>query len=153
MATHSGILACRIPWTEEPGKLQSKQSQRVEWLTLSLLTFPFPWGQHVCVLSLSHVWLFATLPDSSVCGIFQARILEWVAISSSTDRSYWSYSSVSSSNSLDQGFTQRSAHLRLGELRWICRSHWIKYQSPKPDGSQSSSEMWAIEPAGEEFDL
>ena len=30
MATHSGILACRIPWTEEPGKLQSKQSQRVE---------------------------------------------------------------------------------------------------------------------------
>ena len=29
MATHSGILACRIPWTEEPGKLQSKESQRV----------------------------------------------------------------------------------------------------------------------------
>ena len=23
MATHSGILACRIPWTEEPGELQS----------------------------------------------------------------------------------------------------------------------------------
>ena len=24
MATHSGILAWRIPWTEEPGKLQSR---------------------------------------------------------------------------------------------------------------------------------
>ena len=23
MATHSSILACRIPWTEEPGELQS----------------------------------------------------------------------------------------------------------------------------------
>ena len=23
MATHSSILACRIPWTEEPGSLQS----------------------------------------------------------------------------------------------------------------------------------
>ena len=23
MGTHSGILACRIPWTEEPGGLQS----------------------------------------------------------------------------------------------------------------------------------
>ena len=23
MATHSSILACRIPWTEEPGGLQS----------------------------------------------------------------------------------------------------------------------------------
>ena len=28
MATHSSILAWRIPWTEEPGKLQSMQSQR-----------------------------------------------------------------------------------------------------------------------------
>ena len=29
MATHSSILAWRIPWTEEPGKLQSMGSQRV----------------------------------------------------------------------------------------------------------------------------
>ena len=29
MATHSSILACRIPWTEEPGGLQSLGSQRV----------------------------------------------------------------------------------------------------------------------------
>ena len=29
MATHSSILAWRIPWTEEPGKLQSMRSQRV----------------------------------------------------------------------------------------------------------------------------
>ena len=29
MATHSGILAWRIPWTEEPGGLQSMGLQRV----------------------------------------------------------------------------------------------------------------------------
>ena len=29
MATHSGILTWRIPWTEEPGGLQSTGSQRV----------------------------------------------------------------------------------------------------------------------------
>ena len=29
MATHSGILAWRIPWTEEPSGLQSLESQRV----------------------------------------------------------------------------------------------------------------------------
>ena len=29
MATHSSILAWKIPWTEEPGRLQSMQSQRV----------------------------------------------------------------------------------------------------------------------------
>ena len=29
MTTHSSILAWRIPWTEEPGGLQSMESQRV----------------------------------------------------------------------------------------------------------------------------
>jgi len=29
MATRSNILAWRIPWREEPGRLQSKGSQRV----------------------------------------------------------------------------------------------------------------------------
>ena len=29
MATHSSILACGIPWTEEPGELQSMGLQRV----------------------------------------------------------------------------------------------------------------------------
>ena len=37
MATHSSILAWRIPWTEEPGGLQSmrsKESHTTEWLAL-----------------------------------------------------------------------------------------------------------------------
>ena len=29
IATHSSILAWRIPWTEEPGRLRSMGSQRV----------------------------------------------------------------------------------------------------------------------------
>ena len=29
MATHSGILAWGIPWTEEPGRTQSMGSQRI----------------------------------------------------------------------------------------------------------------------------
>ena len=35
MATHSSILAWRIPWTEEPGRLQSMESQRIrhDWAT------------------------------------------------------------------------------------------------------------------------
>ena len=39
MATHSSFLPWRIPWTEEPGRLQFMESQRVrhdEQLTLSL---------------------------------------------------------------------------------------------------------------------
>ena len=30
MATHSSTLAWKIPWTEEPGRLQPMGSQRVE---------------------------------------------------------------------------------------------------------------------------
>ena len=35
MATHSSLLAWRIPWTEDPGELQSMGSQRVgpDWAT------------------------------------------------------------------------------------------------------------------------
>ena len=29
MSTYSGICACRIPWTEEPGGLQFMESQRI----------------------------------------------------------------------------------------------------------------------------
>ena len=37
MAIHSSILAWRIPWTEEPGRLQSMGSQRVghDWINLA----------------------------------------------------------------------------------------------------------------------
>ena len=38
MATHSSTLAWRIPWREEPGRLQSMGSQRVfSSLSLSIL--------------------------------------------------------------------------------------------------------------------
>ena len=36
MATHSSILAWRIPWTEKSGRLQSMKSDTTEQLTLSL---------------------------------------------------------------------------------------------------------------------
>ena len=41
MATHSSVLARRIPWTEEPGGLKSMGSQRIRhddrlWFSLSL---------------------------------------------------------------------------------------------------------------------
>ena len=39
MATHSSILAWRIPWAEEPGRLHSTGSQ--SWTRLSDFTFTF----------------------------------------------------------------------------------------------------------------
>ena len=40
MATHSSILALRIPWTEEPGRVQSMGSQRVGH-DFQMLVLPF----------------------------------------------------------------------------------------------------------------
>ena len=50
MATHSSILAWRIPWTEEPGGLQSMGSQRVrhDWVTN---TFTFIQNLYHCHLT------------------------------------------------------------------------------------------------------
>ena len=42
MATYSSILAWRIPWTEEPGRLQSMESQRVRHDS----DFHFYWVKH-----------------------------------------------------------------------------------------------------------
>ena len=46
MATHSSILACRIPWTEEPGGLQPMRWQRVrhDWSDLAVYKLGFPSG-------------------------------------------------------------------------------------------------------------
>ena len=50
MATHSSSLAWRIPWTEEPGGLQSTRgkeldtTERLHFLSLSLWNADFPGG-------------------------------------------------------------------------------------------------------------
>ena len=59
MATHSSILAWRIPWTKGPGRSQLMGSQRVihDW---AANTFNSNKELVVAVQSLSRVWLFAT---------------------------------------------------------------------------------------------
>ena len=122
MATHSSILAWKIPRTEEPGRLQSMGSQKSQtWLKRfskqahavlgKLMGIMRTWcitdslicsSVHpllvqrttavcqglsqllrVCLPSqlFATPWTVAPL-GSCVCGIFQARILEWIAISS-----------------------------------------------------------------------
>ena len=77
MAIHSSILAWEVPWTEEPGGLQSMGSQRGECIYII----------HIRVCSVAQSCLTLCDPvdcsplGSSVHGIFQTRILEWVGIS------------------------------------------------------------------------
>ena len=66
MATHSSILAWKIPWMEEPGRLQSMGLQSRTQLS-----------------NFTHSLMDYSPTGSSVYGISQARIPAWVAISSS----------------------------------------------------------------------
>ena len=98
MTTHSSILAWRIPWTEEPGGLQSwghKESDMTERLSsahteensfIALLGKGGPQQAVLCLVTQSCPTLCDPMncspPDSSVHEILQARILEWVAMPS-----------------------------------------------------------------------
>ena len=78
MATHSNILACRTPWTEESGGLQYMDSQsptKLKRLTPSLSKWKLK--------SLS----LCSPTDYTVHEILQARTLEWVAFPFSRESS------------------------------------------------------------------
>ena len=120
MATHSSVLAWRIPWTEEPGGLQSMGSQSaghcwvtkcthifkagqfyfwffftlssaVRWNSVYLLKHPVTtWSETLHCRVWSHSVMSDSLldscpPGSSIRGVFQASILEWIAFPSRGD--------------------------------------------------------------------
>ena len=53
MATHSSTLSWKIPWTEEPGRLQSMGSQRIghDWVTLLSLFMRKQMAAHTRILA------------------------------------------------------------------------------------------------------
>ena len=71
MAAHFSVLACRIPWTEEPGGLQSMGSQRVRHDAAAAKS------RQSCPTLCDAI--DSSPPGSPVLGIFQPRVLEWVA--------------------------------------------------------------------------
>ena len=88
MAPYSSTLAWKIPWTEEPGGLPSMGSHRVghDWSDLAAVAAAQDICMHAKLLQLCLTLcnpMDCSLPVSSVCGIRQVRILEWVSMPSS----------------------------------------------------------------------
>ena len=68
MVTHSSILAWRIPWTEQPGRIQSKGSQRVrhDWMANTSTPRPLPYQlMHLSWWLGYYPWSFLLTPSSS----------------------------------------------------------------------------------------
>ena len=130
MATQSSILAWKIPWTEEPAGPQSVGSDRTEQQGYT--------GSACRLSCFSCVQLYDPMdcspPSSSVHGVLQARILEWVAISSSKgssrakDQTHISQLSCTGSQIPYHQCHLRSPHREYRHLKnnfiyfWLC---WV----------------------------
>ena len=82
MATHSSILAWKIPWTEESAVPQSMGSQRV-FIDVAVFAVAAKSLQSCPTLCDP---IDGSPPGFPIPGILQARTLEWVAISFSNAR-------------------------------------------------------------------
>ena len=89
MAPHSSILAWKIPWTEEPGGLQSTGSQRVRtepsrmlpgsvrvsWATLWMSSMFFTYSGPLCQLRAKSVQEMALPERANSCRLSQILIV------------------------------------------------------------------------------
>ena len=134
MAIHSSTVAWKIPWTEEPRRLQSMGLQSWTWFrswtTKCIFYFPFSLSDPLYLKGVScrqHIVESAKLlqscltlcdpidgspPGFAVPGILQARTLEWVAISFS---SAWTW----------KGKVKSLSRVRLFATPWT-----VAYEAP-----------------------
>ena len=150
MATHSSILVWEIPWTEEPGGLQSMGSQESD--------------KTAAAAAAKSLQLCPTLYDtidgspqgSPVPGVLQARTLEWAAISFSNA---WKWKvkvkSLSHVWLLATPWTAAyQAPLSMGFSRWEYWS-WLPLPSPRQnfneegeiDSCSDKTEQLSISPS------
>ena len=81
MATHSSILAWRIPWTEEPSGLQSMASQKAghDWVTNTYYTLLKDKEHYLFMILLHSGWWFFVFFFCNmlkvVCGIKEQKLI------------------------------------------------------------------------------
>ena len=146
MATHSSILAWRIPWTEEPRGLQSMGSQRIPQdratNTFTVFTTSATWGPclaHAAATTAKSLQSCPTLydpidgspPGSPVPGIPQARTLEWVAISFS-NAGKWKVKVKSLSQVRSLGTSWTAAYQAPPSMGFSRQEYWSGVPLPSP---------------------
>ena len=141
MATHSSILAWRIPWTEEPGRLQSVGSRRVrhDWATSFHCHFMvskyiymslFPVFRGIAAVLWTFVWSFS--PETLSFLLFQLGF--WVLRCLFYD---WSYNALAIRSLFNPDFLNADyfeieilseglwfGRLKRLDLAWLCKILW-----------------------------
>ena len=126
LATHSSILAWRIPWTEEPGRLWSRASKRVihAWSDLAPIHWwLIPSEQCMIVVHCSVAKLCLTLQPH---GLQQARLpcpsLSPGICSKSYPLSWWCHPTISSSLSPFSSYSQSLPASGSFPMSWLFTS-------------------------------
>ena len=96
MAAHSSILAWRIPWIEEPGRLQSTGLHRVghDWVTNTFFSFlDKEWHCYLSSLckteDLPELKVHKLWPNPTVCPAFTQASLHWPMVFGGWGRTDW----------------------------------------------------------------
>ena len=114
MAVHSSILAWRIPWTEEPGRLQSMGSQRVrhDWTTNSTLYRDKVWYSNCPTRSVHFLGglLGVLIYDLAFEGVMMSLLPLFIHQASGTD---WVPVVMNWSKSVCSGFSYRETWMNF----------------------------------------
>ena len=131
MTTHSSILAWRIPWTEEPGGLQSMGSKRVRHPSTHALVLAglggasifmgafFFWASQLCCAS--HTVMLACALDT--CFLRWFCVIRRLSITAPTTRCLSLHSRFNISPHLNSFFFSSIHSLLIfppGEHPWLC---------------------------------
>ena len=141
MVTYSGILAWRIPWTEEPGRLQSMGSQIQTWL--SDWHFHFFSGLWICVPS-SLLLIPITAPVQRALVVLQNHLLQNQHSDLKQQISASCPVSVCLKTSLNVAATTDSNWRKCFKGSWMqmCSSVWVGiFRSSKVFNIQNASSL------------
>ena len=143
MTTHSSILAGKIPWTEEPGGLQSMGSQRVRHNWATILIHSGTHTQYLKVLISTYLSIFILktyqAPDPAAIGCYMQCGL-WPPL--------WPWPLC-----METLFTFSAFMLICFSHIQFCETLWtISYQAPLPMGF-SRQEYWSGVPLPSELKM
>ena len=111
MATHSSTLAWKIPWMEEPGRLQSMGLQRDSWASLvaqMVKNLPAIWETWVQSLGWKDPLEEDMATHSSI--LAQRTAMDWWATV---------HGVIKSQTRLSHSVTRSTAHHQVATFRWI----------------------------------